>query len=218
MRARPLAVLALGLAASLGGCVTLKRTPEARFFVLRSLVEPSPAPEVPATPGLVGVLPVLLPGHLERPQLVTWSGPGELRIDEFLRWAEPLDTGIQRVVEENLDALLPAHRLVRGPWPASTPLRCRVRLELARVGPQDNGEVQLGGRWALLPVRSERPYVARTVNLRRRPGPTGSATAPDPAASVEALNELLADLSREIAAAIHALPPEDDARGAGASR
>jgi uncharacterized lipoprotein YmbA len=216
MRTRLLSVLALGLAASVGGCVSLKRTPEARFFVLRSLVEPAPPSTAPGNPGLVGVLPVLLPGHLDRPQLVTWSGPGELRIDEFLRWAEPLDVGIHRVVGENLDGLLPAYRVVRAPWPAATPLLCRVRLELARVGPQETGEVLLEGRWALLPARSERPYVVRAVSLRRTPG-AGATAAADPAAGVEAIDRLLADLSREIAAAVQALPPEEEATSSSGS-
>ena len=117
------ACLALG---ALAGCVSLKRTPEARFFALRPVAE-RPRAETPGTPmaedgaSIVGVLPVLLPGPLERPQLVTWSGPGEVRIDEFLRWAEPLDSGIVRVLVEDLATLLPSQRVIRAPWSGSTP-------------------------------------------------------------------------------------------------
>jgi len=57
MRTRGVALLALAAAVVVwgsSGCVTLRRTPEARFFVLRSLAEPSPrSPE--GVTGVVGV-------------------------------------------------------------------------------------------------------------------------------------------------------------------
>jgi len=212
MRSRLGVVLVVAGLLGFTGCVSLKRTPEARFFVLRSLVEaPAPpagsggSPGGPPSGGLVGVLPVFLPGYLDRSQVVTWTAPGELRIDEFLRWAEPLDAGVARVLGESLGTLLPSHRVIRTPWSSAAPLRCRVRLELVRFGPQESGEMVLTGRWALLPRQSERPFLSRPVGLRR--GPMAAAT--DAGVGVEAMSELLADLSREIAAAIQALPAEE---------
>ena len=206
MRTR-LVVLAALAATALGpaGCVSLKRTPEARFFVLRSVIEPPEAR--PSTAGLVGLLPVRLPGHLERPQLVTWAGPGELRIDEYLRWAEPIGTGVTRTLAENLDALLPAHPVIRSPWASAAPLFCRVRVDLRVFGPQESGEIRLEGRWMLLPARDQRPLAYRSTSLRREPlrtGPAGASTS----AEVEAMSALLADLAKEIAAGIETLPAE----------
>jgi uncharacterized lipoprotein YmbA len=193
--------------AGLGGCVSLKRTPEARFFVLRSLVEPPAAPALPSPGGLVGLLPVRVPGHLERAQLVTWKGPGEVRIDEYQRWAEPLDVGVARTLAENLDALLPDHPVIRSPWPAAVTPRCRVRVDVRLFGLQESGEVRLEGRWTILPGRGERPSLQRPASLRRGPLPTGPAGV-DGAAAVEAMSELLADLAKEIADAVRELPPE----------
>jgi hypothetical protein len=211
-RARRLAVLVVaGLVAALPACVSLKRTPEARFFVLRTLAEPPG--EAGAVPALVGLLPVALPGYLERPQLITWVAPSELRVDEYLRWAEPLDAGLARTLAANLETLLPGGRVIRSPWPAtaSARLRCRVRVELQRFGPQASGEVVLEGRFALLPADGERPLVARPVALVRGPlaatAAGGGATATDATAGVEAMSELVADLARELASAIRALPP-----------
>ncbi len=206
MRTR-LVVLACSVAAlALGGCVSLKRTPEARFFTLRSVLEPAEAAPATASPAsVVGLLPVLVPGHLERPQLVTWAGPGELRIDEYLRWAEPLDEGIARTLAEDLDALLPAHPVTRSPWPATVVPFCRVRVELRVFGPQESGDVLLEGRWALLPHGEDRSFVHRSTSLRR---PLAAKAGGDPAAGVEAMSALLADLAKEIAAAVDALPAE----------
>jgi uncharacterized protein len=208
MRARLAVILAALAAGALSGCVSLKRTSEARFFALRSVAEAPPAPASESDPSIVGVLPVLLPGTLQRPQLVTWSAPGEVRIDEFLRWTEPLDSGVQRVLVENLETLLPLDRVIKSPWRAATPLRCRVRAEVFRFGPQPGGEVSLAGRFVLLPGQGERPLAARGFDLRRdrAPGPS------DPGHAVEAMSALLADLAGQIADAIAALPPDPSQR------
>ena len=205
-------VVAAGTAAmvvGLAGCVSLKRTPEARFFVLRSLVEPLEAAAAASRPAtFVGLLPVQLPGHLERPQLVTWAAPGELRIDEYLRWAEPIDAGVARTLAENLDALLPGHPVIRSPWPAAVAPFCRVRVDLRVFGPQEDGDVVLEGRWALLPRSEDRPILHRSTRLHRAlpAAPSGGDAA---TGGVEAMSALLADLAREIAAAIETLPADE---------
>jgi uncharacterized protein len=205
MRAWPVTATLLAVG-TLAGCVSLKRTSEARFFALRPVAEapPRPSSDDESSASIVGVLPVLLPGSLERPQLVAWSAPGEVRIDEFLRWTEPLDSGVLRVLVEDLEILLPSHRVIRAPWPASTPLVCRVRVEIFRFGPQPGGEVSLSGRFVLLPDNGERPVATGAVDLRRPPAPGPS----DPGHSVEAMSALLADLAGQIAGAIAALPAD----------
>jgi len=199
-----------GLALAGHGCVSLKRTPEARFFVLRAVAEPAPTPPpAPGGPadGIVTVLPVRLPDHLDRPQVVTSTAPGELAIDEFVRWGEPLDAGITRALSENLAALLPEHRVLRYPWAASVKPRCRVAADIQVFGLQPSGEVRIEGRWALLPGDGERPLFRAPVSLGRGPLANGTGRT-DPGATVEALSALLGDLSREMAAAVRGLPAE----------
>jgi len=207
MRARAFVLSLAAIAAAATGCVSLKRTPEARFFVLRSVAEPPASSAADVRRGFVGVMPVRLPGHLDRPQLVTWAAPGELRIDEFLRWGEPLETGFTRTLAENLATLLPEHFVARAPWRSSAVPRCRVVTELRVFGLQASGEVRLDGRWALLPARGEQPLARGTATLRRGPLVSGPAGV-DPGAEVEAMSELIAELSREIAAAVRAFPDE----------
>lgn len=209
----PIAAAALALAA---GCVSLKRTPEARFFVLRSLAGPLAAPGADAKQGFVGVMTVRLPGHLDRPQIVTWTGPGEMRIDEFLRWAEPLTAGFTRTLTENLQALLPDHLVARAPWRSSAAPRFRVATELTFFGLRPDGAVRLEGRWALLAQEGPLPLARGNASFSRGPLPAGPAGV-DPGAEVEAMSELIADLSRDIAKAALALPPVD-VTAAGAVR
>jgi uncharacterized lipoprotein YmbA len=159
-------------------------------------------------------MPVRLPGHLDRPQLVTWAAPGELRIDEFLRWGEPLDTGFTRTLAENLATLLPEHVVARSPFRSSAVPRCRVATELRVFGLQANGEVRLDGRWALFPARGEQPLARGNASLSRGPL-TGGPAGVDPGGEVDAMSELVAELSREIAAAVRALPEEPKSTPAG---
>ncbi len=199
-------VLAGGLLA-LAGCVSFKRTAPARFFVLRALVQPdAQTTGLAPSGGVVGLLPVRIPGALERPQLVSWTAANELRIDEFDRWAEPLDQGATRALAEDLAALLPRDRIVSAPWPMSTPLRCRVATELRLFGPQPNGQVRLEADFAVLAAREERVLARRSFVASRAP-----AAAASPGASVEAMSELVAELAKEVAETIQALPAEKGA-------
>ena len=201
----------LGLAAfflASAACVSLKRTPEARFFVLQSLVQPPPGSHEPV--GIVGVEPVVLPGHLDRPQLVTWSGPNEMKTDEFLRWAEPLREGITRTLTENLAGLLPDYQLVGRPWAGRVRTRCRVRVVLRTFGLQRDGRVRLEGEYRLLPDKGALARVLRAVSLSEGPLPVSEGAEASPDAGVESMNRLLETLSREIADAIRALPPETE--------
>jgi uncharacterized lipoprotein YmbA len=130
-----------------------------------------------------------------------------VRVDEYARWAEPLPAAVTRTVAENLAILLPEDRVVRYPWRAGESTRCRVSVELRALAAQGDGSVRLEGRWALLPDEEEKPLVLRPLSLRRGALPVGPRGV-DPAAGVEAMSGLLADLSREIAAAVRALPAD----------
>ena len=115
-------------------------------------------------------MPVRVPESLARPQLVTAVAPGELRVDPLQRWAEPLDEGATRTLAENLAALLPRFRVVRAPWPASTPLRARLSVELSAFGPQPDGAVQPRRLYVLLDPKEERALARQAFSLAR-PGP-----------------------------------------------
>lgn len=204
-REATLAAVALAMAT---GCVSLQRTPEPRFFVLRALApSPTAGPSAVAAPAtseaVLAVVGVRIPDHLERPQLVVWAAPNELRIDEFLRWAEPLDAGVTRTLADDLAGLLPAYRVVRAPWPAVLSPRCRVATELRVFGTQPDGRVTVEGTYTLLAPRGDERALVRRSFAFARPAQTGPW---DAGRSVEAMSELLVDVAKEIAASVEALP------------
>ena len=61
---------------------------------------------MPATRGTIVVNPVTVPAGVDQPQFVTDAGPNQVAIDEFNRWAAPLNDSIARVVAQNLTTLL----------------------------------------------------------------------------------------------------------------
>lgn len=191
-------LLLAGAGMAVSGCVSFKRTPGARYFVLRSLVE-AKDPEVPVA-GSVGLLPVRVAGALDRPQLVTWTAPNELRLDELQRWAEPLAEGVSRTLAENLAALLPGDRILRAPWPVAARPRCRVAAELGVFGLQPDGAVRLEASIVLLAPGEERVLARRAFAESRKPVAGGAA------ATVDAMSELVAALARQTAEAIAGLP------------
>ncbi len=81
-------------------------------------------------------------------------------------------------------------------------------VSLRVFGLQRDGMVELDGRWALLPDRGELALVQQPVSLQRWSTGERRGTGVSPGTGVDAMSELIADLSRQIAEAIRALPPE----------
>jgi uncharacterized lipoprotein YmbA len=54
----------------------------------------------------ISIGPVTLPATVDRPQMVVQTGPNQVWIDEFHRWASPLQNDIARVLVENIATLL----------------------------------------------------------------------------------------------------------------
>jgi uncharacterized lipoprotein YmbA len=200
MRAkRSTAVLLPALAGLvLSGCV-LKRSTDARIFVLEPLAARGAASPGAPPEAVVGVLPVEVPGWIDRPQVTTRAADSHVLPDEFSRWGEPIARGIQRVVAENLAALLPARRIVTAPWAGYEPVVHRVALTITELARQPDGSVLLEARWAVIGRD-------RTTLLQRRSSHRSPTTAAGAGGVVEAYSQVLEALSREIAQALETLP------------
>jgi hypothetical protein len=100
------ALLAASLAALLlGGCNIL---PEAtvdltRYYVLSGPVTTELVATHPAGTHQIGLRPVELPGYLHNQKsMVVRTGGNELRFQDYARWAEPLESGLNRVLKDRL--------------------------------------------------------------------------------------------------------------------
>jgi uncharacterized lipoprotein YmbA len=102
-------------------------------------------------------------------------------------------------VAENLAALLPTRRIVIAPFSPNQVVHHRVDITLSEAARQADGSVLVEARWALLGPRG-RTLVQRRTSHRAHPTAAGAAGA------VTGASEAIAELSREIAGALRALP------------
>lgn len=55
--------------------------------------------------------PLSIPDYLERPQIISFKSSNEIYLDEFNRWAEPLDENIMRILRENISTMIPTNKV-----------------------------------------------------------------------------------------------------------
>ncbi len=102
MRLRRLAVAHAGVAlALLAACAS---SPPSRFYTLSATAPERPAP---AGAGAITVGGVIIPGEIDRPEIVRRTGPNQLSISELDRWAAPLDETIRRVLTDDIARRVP---------------------------------------------------------------------------------------------------------------
>ena len=141
-----------------------------------------------------------MPEYLNRSQMVT-RGPGaEIIVDEFNRWAEPLDNAIHRVLASNLDVLLESVVVVAYPSSALVNIDYRLIGRFDRFNSGQDGLVVLDVQWAIVDSTG-------TVRLPpRRARFESQATRPDdPGSIAQAMSDVLAQFCRDIAGEIEAV-------------
>jgi uncharacterized lipoprotein YmbA len=183
---------------ALGGCTSTKM---ARFYTLSPLSAPGePSKTVPAKQGTaVAVGPIAIPDYLSRPQILTRSGPSELKLAEFERWAGSLEEDISRVLAENLAVLLYKDDVTVFRWGGDAylfPAEYRVGVDLMRFEGTIGESVTLAARWSVSREEDKKILSARESNVRE------PVEGQDYDALVGAMSRALSTLSREIAAAI----------------
>jgi len=192
-----LAIGVLPAACLLGG---RGATPPARFHQLESLQDLEPGPKALASLPEVSVAvgPVGLAAYLDRPQIVALAGEQELRINEFERWGEPLESGITRVLMDNFALLLSTSRVAAVTSQAFPKADYQVAIDISRFDGIAGGQAILQARWRIL---------SGGGNLRASQGIVLKEPWPgsDFNSLVKAQSLLLAQLSREIAEGVAAL-------------
>jgi uncharacterized lipoprotein YmbA len=148
----------------------------------------------------IGVGPVEIPEILDRPQIVTRTGPNKLNINEFHRWAGRLDVNFGQVLAENISLLLATDKVVVYPWQADFKPHYRVELEIRYFEGQWGKDVFLEAIWRVSGQQSQQtPSVQKSV-IREALSPEQ-----DYEALVAAHSQAIAQLSREIAKEIQSL-------------
>lgn len=178
----------------LGACAS---SPPARIFSLEAMATDSP----PAS-GLTLVLglgPIAMPEYVQRPQIVMRMPDNEIKVQEFVRWAEPLEYAVARILAENIDALMPGMTVVAFPYQRAIDVDYRAVGRIERFDTDSTGQATLSIQWAMRKGN-------HMVMSPRRDRFTARVSEPgDPGAQVAALNDTLDQLSRSMATAIAAV-------------
>jgi uncharacterized protein len=199
-----LVVVPLGASLIVGGCASQP----SRFYLLSAVPNTEMASlEMSGQQGpTIGVGPVTLPRYVDRPQIVTRTSPYELKVAEFDRWAEALDTNFTRVLAENLSILLPTARVVMSPWPRAIPIDYQVTVDVTHFLSQVGGDSLLIADWTLFKGEGQDALTSGRSRFSASPG------GQDYAAIVAAMSQTVASLSREIATAVRGVGPRVSVR------
>jgi len=163
-------------------------------YVLRGVVPAGlPSPVLETGGPTVSVGPVELPLYLQRPQIVTRVDANRVRSTESHVWAEDLSRSIARAVLTNITVLLPTDRAWLFPGLGSGVPDYRVLIRVDELAGNAGGEVVLDAQWSITAAD------ASTVPASRRTRLTRPSQVDDYGAIVEAMVELVGEMSREIA-------------------
>ena len=169
-------------------------SPPSRFYTLSA----TPAPVASSSQLSVLVGPVSVPAIVDRPQIVVDAGPNQVRLDDFNRWAAPLQNSIARVVADNLVIMLgtPRVTLASQTLTADADFRASIDVQSFQSAPGD--AATLDAVWTVRRVKDGKAESGRTS--AREPMQEKSYVA-----LAAAHSRALARLSQDIAAAVSAL-------------
>jgi len=172
------------------GCAT----PTSRFYTLST----TPAPAGTPVAYSVAVGPVTIPAVIDRPQIVVSTSPNQVQLDEFNRWAAPLQSNIARVVADNLASILGTARVSLFPQTMSAAADYRVAIQVQRFDTAPGDAASLEALWTITRTKDGTAQTGRTSV--RESSPSGGYDG-----VAAAHSRALARLSRDIADAIQAL-------------
>jgi uncharacterized protein len=182
-------VLLCILAALLTGCAS---TTQSHFYTLSPAMKPAAAA---AANYSISVGPVNVPAAVDRPQFVVSVGPNQVDIDEFNRWASPLQSDIARVVAENLVLMLGTPDVTVFPQTSAAGASYRVVISVLRFDSVPGKDATLDAVWTARRAKEDQSRTGRTTLSV----PTqGSGYAPLVAAHSLALEKLSGDIAGAI--------------------
>lgn len=140
-----------------------------------------------------------LPSYLDRQQLVSRSGGGQLEMNSYHLWAEPLDAAISRVTAVNLGRLMNSLNIQPVESFVTLDYQTLLEIRVSRFEPDSPGNLVLECTWKLQPVSGR---VANTRPFSTRVPISPADTPKNLSGRTAAMNEALARLAREIARAL----------------
>ena len=144
--------------------------------------------------GIMSLGPLRLPEYLDRSQIVSRGAGNALIVDDFNRWAEPLDKTVHRVVANQVDAMLEGVVVVAYPSTSMIDPDIRMIGRITRFDSDSRGLAVLEVQWGAATSDAE-----VLVSPRRTRYTSQASSVGDADSVVAALNNTLHQFSRDIA-------------------
>ncbi len=187
-------MLITGLVLLLAACGS---SPPARFYSLQPLDLDYQADADDAIVMYLG--PLRLPEYVARTQIVTRGDGAEMIVDDYHRWAEPLDDAIPRIVAVNVDNLVDGLIVVAFPGGNLAEAEYRLEGSIVRFDADAAGRAVLIVQWGIATPDGDVFVPPRRSHYEAQVSRTGDAGA-----VATALNDTVAQFSRNIAAEVEA--------------
>jgi hypothetical protein len=183
----------------LAGCIS-RSAPTVNYYSLLTMEQIGDTETLTSLPEVkLGVGPVSIPDSLKRSQIATRKQGNRYEFAEFHRWAGVLEKDITFVLGDNLGQLLGIEKVGFFPWLQHFKPTYRVMVDVIRFDGSLEGEAVLSARWAIADADGKDYLAGRKSDYSQ---PLADASY---AALIKAESQLLAALSKEIAAEIAAL-------------
>jgi uncharacterized protein len=193
-----IAAFALGATVTAAcGPVLAPQRDQTKFYTLSPIDNVSAAEPMPIS---IGIGPINLPAYLDRAEVVTRSGPNEMKVSENNRWAESLTANFNRTLTENLSRLLGPRQIIQYPWYATNEPDFQIEIIVYRFETDSKGNAVLAGKWTIRNPHDQKILYSSDMNF------SVPAAAGDQAGAA-ALSHALGQLSQEVATTIRRLPP-----------
>jgi uncharacterized lipoprotein YmbA len=179
------------LAAIPAGCAS----PPSHFYTLNAGAAPAATADAAASGLFVIVGPVSIPAVVDLPQIVVTTGPNQVSVDEFNRWASPLQSNISHVVADNLVAMLGTPRVILYQQAQNTEGDYRVSIDVQTFESAPGDAATLSAVWVVRRVKDGKTQIGRTAVREPTPEKSYQALA---AAHSRALSRLSEDIANAI--------------------
>ena len=160
-----------------------------RFYTLSATATPSAA----SSSLSIAVGPVSVPAAVDRPQIVINTSANQVTVDDFNRWAAPLQDNLARVVAENLVALLGAPRVTLFPQTLGADVDYRVQIEIRNFESAPGKSASLDAVWSVRRSRDGKTETGRTSAREKVDGNDYEALAAAHSRGVARLSQDVAD-------------------------
>lgn len=174
----------------IGACSIGTVTEPSKYYILDARIEKTNSHQLSDL--ALGVGPISIPGYIDRPQIVTKTDTPELQIEEYARWAEPMDRMFTRALTQNLRILTDSQQIHSHPWSNASQLNYRLSAKVIKFENDINGDALLVVHWGIIDAANSSDIIVKHTMYN------AFATGIDVSDRINALNETIAQFANNI--------------------